>query len=383
MPTLAPADAAYAAGAVYNLIYQESLEAFGTKLDDKFAIGTGRRFEGEAGALLWKDTTGFAVVAKGRSGGVHAGEALIVIRGSRKNVKDLVLTDGNVGIRHSHGGHPVHAGFEQCFGSFKRAIAKHMSGWNPGHVHCVGHSLGGALAALTAEWIRAEGMAQTSLYTFGSPRVGTQGFATNLTKAVHADNIYRVSHRADLVTMIPLWPFVHVPAPGTDCFIDKGGNLPSVAWHDMGRYYESVKGAAWVGLRQPVPETHWQANVRTWLEADDFVDFSIGSIRMIQRAMVYLIGRICHAAGVPLQMLLTAGLTVLDALSMLLHKGLRLGGELSLMAASLLRKVMAAVGHTVRKVGDVTMAFVRWVVSSFASAVYRTAARAVDAVHPS
>lgn len=383
MPALAPADAAYAAGAIYNLIYQESLEAFGTGLDDKFAIGAGRRLEGEAGALLWKDTTGFAVVARGRSGTAYADEALIVIRGSRKNVKDLVLTDGNVAIRRSHGGHPVHAGFEQCFGTFKKALARHMRGWNPGRIHCVGHSLGGALAALTAEWIRAEGMARTDLYTFGSPRVGTQGFATNLTKAVHADNIYRVSHRADLVTMIPLWPFVHVPTPGIDCFLDKGGHLPSVAWHDMGRYHASVKGATWAGLRQPAPETDWKGNVREWLDAEGFVDFSMRSIRMIQHAIVYLIGKICHAAGVPIQLLLTTGLTVLDALSMLLHKGLRIGGELSAMTASLLRKILQATGHMVRKVADATATFVRWVVSSFASAVYQAAARAVDAAHPS
>nr|WP_274054955.1 hypothetical protein [Thalassomonas haliotis] len=39
-------------------------------------------------------------------------------------------------------------------------------------MHCVGHSPGGALAALTADWIKAGFGKTVYLYTFAAPRVG-------------------------------------------------------------------------------------------------------------------------------------------------------------------------------------------------------------------
>jgi len=46
-----------------------------------------------------------------------------------------------------------------------------------------------------------------ALYTFGSPRVGTEGFEENLEGVFHA----RVVHQNDLVTQVPpafsIWPF--------------------------------------------------------------------------------------------------------------------------------------------------------------------------------
>ena len=79
MAVLAPADAAYAADSIYNLIDTSRLAAFGDKLNDKFAISSGRRLEGEAGAMFLKYRSGFALVAEGKSPGAFQGETLIAI----------------------------------------------------------------------------------------------------------------------------------------------------------------------------------------------------------------------------------------------------------------------------------------------------------------
>jgi len=78
------------------------------------------------------------------------------------------------------------------------------------------------------------------LYTFGSPRVGFEDFARSLTHNIGQKNIYRAYHRTDVVSMIPMWPFVHVPQPGIECFIDSPGLVPGIDYHKMDKYLVSV-----------------------------------------------------------------------------------------------------------------------------------------------
>lgn len=80
-----------------------------------------------------------------------------------------------------------------------------------------GHSLGAALATLTASVIPP-----ACLYTFGSPRVGDQAFADSLHVVVHE----RYVNCCDLVTGVPLgtllWPYVHA---GHLRYIDSEGQV--------------------------------------------------------------------------------------------------------------------------------------------------------------
>ena len=75
----------------------------------------------------------------------------------------------------------------------------------PTCLHLVGHSLGGAIAQITAIWASEKGI-PVNLYTFGAPRVV-------LNHSVHfaAHNIgqYRVTHGADPIPCVPAWPFSH------------------------------------------------------------------------------------------------------------------------------------------------------------------------------
>jgi triacylglycerol lipase len=77
-----------------------------------------------------------------------------------------------------------------------------------------GHSLGGALAAVTAERaLREKGIQQADVYTFGMPRVGTALFAASY--APLAQTTYRFMHGQDIVPTVPPreFGFVHVGRP--------------------------------------------------------------------------------------------------------------------------------------------------------------------------
>ena len=79
--------------------------------------------------------------------------------------------------------------------AFEQYVTEHT----PRCIHCVGHSLGGAIAQLTALWAQERGI-PAKLYTFGSPRVVVEHFVPSA-----ASNIknYRVIHGADPVPYIP------------------------------------------------------------------------------------------------------------------------------------------------------------------------------------
>src|SRR5690606_36020773 len=121
---------------------------------------------------FFEKTSGFALVGEGKDR--HQGDHVIAIRGTNTNFD--WLTNGNFGFSTCLGGSTVHSGFNQTFESMtptcERLFAPRLKGGGNGTVHCVGHSLGGALASLTAEWVKIRFGRPVNLYTFGSPRVG-------------------------------------------------------------------------------------------------------------------------------------------------------------------------------------------------------------------
>ncbi|WP_245597615.1 lipase family protein [Psychromonas aquimarina] len=155
---------------------------------------------------LFDHKTGFAVIGKGKQGGQYQGHHVIAFRGTAS--KRDAITDLHCGLSTSANNLPVHAGFNKSFNSMKSALETYFTKNDMGPVHCVGHSLGGALATLAANWLKARYKGRpVNLYTFGSPRIGYEGFA-NQTKA-SLNKIYRCIHAADPVPLVPLWPFVH------------------------------------------------------------------------------------------------------------------------------------------------------------------------------
>src|SRR5215469_65913 len=75
-------------------------------------------------------------------------------------------------IRPTDGG--AAAGFSTAIRSVERDILAALPTRRP--VMVTGHSLGGALAVLFAQWIKAMGREVEAVYTFGAPRPGRRNF---------------------------------------------------------------------------------------------------------------------------------------------------------------------------------------------------------------
>lgn len=133
------------------------------------------------GRVIRGATDAFGVCAIG--GGQYKNDIFLIFRGttSANNNADWV-SNARIGIEFSHSGAPVHLGFNQVFSSMLPAIREFLAkhGSVTGTVHCIGHSLGGAIANLAADWIKKTRGGAVRLYTFGAPRVGTSWFARSM-----------------------------------------------------------------------------------------------------------------------------------------------------------------------------------------------------------
>ncbi|MCB1777549.1 MAG: lipase family protein, partial [Candidatus Competibacteraceae bacterium] len=212
MSTLTPQQAAAIATGVYRLMNRSisELQARGGELgcEDRFAIDDSSRFTGQSGGLIaWKEITGFGYIAAGQ--GSYQGEMLLATRGTQS--KPDWLSNLNIGLQLGPGGYPVHAGFNEVWKSFAPEVRAFLRNRNPTLIHCVGHSLGGALASLGADYLSAAQAGAVKLYTFGAPRAGVGLFAESLSSRIGVDHMFRVYHTADPVPMIPVFPFQHAP----------------------------------------------------------------------------------------------------------------------------------------------------------------------------
>jgi predicted lipase len=210
MAVLTPQEAAKLANKVYDIKNEEDWKAITSLL----AMTPQSAFEGfdknsnrVIGKSGWGQSTGFAYIANGT--GKRAGESLVAIRGTASFAD--ALTDARVSFARSPSGYVVHRGFSLTFESIKPEIESYFKkvNNNPSCIHVVGHSLGGALACLTAEYLSLLGN-NVILYTFGCPRVGDSFYSAQLNHLIGVNNINRVYHEADPVSMIPLYPFVPV-----------------------------------------------------------------------------------------------------------------------------------------------------------------------------
>ncbi len=128
--------------------------------------------------------------------------AILVFRGSHQ-LQDWLSNLKTYPTPWSSGG-KVHKGFKDALEQVWVELEQVLTSLTV-PVFYTGHSLGGALATLTASL-----KPPLALYTFGSPRVGDSQFA----KTCEWIQAYRVVNNRDLVTTVPpsqlLWKFCHV-----------------------------------------------------------------------------------------------------------------------------------------------------------------------------
>ncbi len=142
----------------------------------------------------------------------------------------------------------VHLGFLNAFNKIKQDVSKELE-----RLECpvfyTGHSLGGALATLAAALHRPHG-----LYTFGSPRVGTQKFADSLGGLP----VYRVVNNGDVVTRLPtskgLFGFRHA-GERIELNVGAGQTRPgNGGLSDFLEVMNAIRGLDFDAINIPVPD---------------------------------------------------------------------------------------------------------------------------------
>lgn len=376
MTPLSPETAARLAKSVYDIRTQpiDKLLMDGT-LDDGMNILTPEsagKFSGASGAGFIKQLSRFGYVAEGAN--TRKGELFVVTRGT--NTLFDGITDGNVGYQKGPSGHVVHAGFNETWKSFRDEMMTCLRRRNPAAIHCVGHSLGGALAFLNADHLSNIGAGKVYLYTFGSPRVGFRGFSESLTRRLGPDSIFRVSHTADPVTMVPLFPFFHAPITGTRYEIANGGGVFRASAHKMEEsYIDGVGHMSWSavgGLYAQARAQEVQSEEEMLNAIEKFagpVMYSVKFYREIMRGIRWVMKKAGLAGLVTTQLALSCGFTAMDQIAEILAQGSRLSEKMGNYVNALVRAIMRFIGKAADTAINVTAAFLRWVLGLLLQAI--------------
>ena len=388
MNSLNPASAARLASDIYlvqhevligeyfeNPVFQTSSKSTPSHNHLKASVG---------GRLVLKYKDGFGMCAEG--GDQYKNELFLVFRGTTgKNKGADVLTDARIGIKSNEHGLPVHIGFHHCFTSMIPEIKKFFEGYkgNVTMVHCVGHSLGGAVASLAADWVKRTYGHNTKLYTFGAPRVGTDWFVKSTTTILGDENMHRVYHRTDPVPMVPLYPFMHAPYQKLGHYLFSSQPLASGAAHFMANYAKSVEGKTWAQLcEKPDQPCNLEREIEAWLSSMSPVDASSPAFwRWVDSALIYVIKKITMSAIITLQSGIIGFFTIADKIAFILHSGIDLANEVSDWVEHLMRKIMQALGMTIAKTKqELTHNLIRHVLMRLSDKATQDARNAIEKV---
>lgn len=138
---------------------------------------------------------------------------LIVARGTQE-IADWVRDVNATQVPNESGSGQAHHGFHEAFKAVRDFVVPYLDAFrnNSQKIVVCGHSLGGAIALLMAEWLRNNWSEDVLLYTYGSPRAGDEGFVKGASALTH----HRIVNHNDLIPTVPapwmdtkgafLWP---------------------------------------------------------------------------------------------------------------------------------------------------------------------------------
>ncbi|PCM44863.1 lipase family protein [Marinobacter sp. ANT_B65] len=387
MATLSPRIASELADLVYqireaNIAGDYRLFTGGMEVDNVFDFDLSRGpIHGVSGGFFgfFQKSSGFALVGEGKNA-AFKNDHVIAVRGTR-TAQDW-LTNGNVGVSVGYNGSTVHAGFNDTFESMKPALERiltpRISNTGHGTVHCVGHSLGGALAGLAAEWVRIRYKKSVKLYTFGAPRVGLNGFAEKSTFG--CEKIYRCTHGADPVPKVPLWPFTHAPNNGSEFRLDGGQGISKHA-HGMGLdanpgYRNTAKSNGWKGL-QKSSNNFLNQPVRLKYQDRYQASFSTLWADKIGAALITLLKDAGYYHIVLVQAGIGTTLTFYDLVARTLEEVAKASVRFAEQTAGLLGHMLVFAGKLTVDVVSLTYQFIKWVFDQTKNVLYRVVKQAL------
>lgn len=349
MKSIEPFFAAALADGVYSITRRSTLER---AMDDLNMMFRGV-FEfseknmlaaktGGPGFIKCKTAFGFTLLGRGK----YQGQAFILVRGTQY-LADWLTNLNVISTRSCGFSQPVHDGFNAAFKSMLpqiREFAKSLQSHGVHTIHCVGHSLGGALATLCGEWIKANLGMKPFIYTFGSPRVGFDGFAGACVREIGSDRIYRAYHKTDVVPCIPIWPYVHTPNDGTEYFLPSPGVLPGAEYHGMEHYINSVKNKNWEMLASLKREEKTDLSIMAWLKSQTPASVTMKAVEWIDAALQFVVRKVVGVAAWLLSSALGASATIMDRLAYILSNGVTMEENISGWVALLIKKIQQFLG---------------------------------------
>ncbi len=334
--------------------------------------------------------SGFGFMAQLK--GARSKEIVIATRGTA-SLPD-VHTDLNAMPSRGPTGHLVHMGFGNTFKSYvqqmKEFIKQQNLGFKPTAIHCMGHSLGGALANLNAAACAELGF-NAHLYSVAAPRVGMVPYAEHLSKKMNPEHVHRVANEADVVTMVPCYPFVHAPYIHGTHLLDGGRLRINPAKHMLDNGYVSMRTNSWKQLQSASQGRQLQLenDLRLIQGSTGYFEamahmqgafFSGRLLKIINMAFNDLLIRLGAQSLLSVNSYGTGAFTVLDQLAEMLARYaqgcLKRGKEI----LGLLNAVMAYLGRAANSVVDATVATIRWVFGLLMQSVNTMAKMALDAL---
>jgi len=335
-----------------------ALDLLGQDFDFNLANNVVQGTSGSFMEHIFKHKTGFALIGTGKKNGSYSGHTVIALRGTA-NKRDAV-TDMHCGLSTSANNLPAHAGFNKTFNSIRPVLNSYFTQNNTGPVHCVGHSLGGALANLTANWLHNKQSGRPiSLYTFGAPRVGYASFADKTSNSLH--RVFRCLHTADPVPLLPFWPFVHTEgeytlnaAPTISANAHKmAGNAPGYI-----STASAFKSFAAVNKRN----AHWhKEQVRLDYEKRHQASFTSKWAHRLGAALITLLKDTGYLYEI--QHMITSGLTFYDKIAILLTKVANMPGKFAEQQRGMLGHMLVFSGKPGVVITEMSYKFIRWVLS--------------------
>ncbi|MFV8780920.1 lipase family protein [Microbulbifer sp. SA54] len=380
MALLTPELSANIANDIYLIKNEKNRQLFFDLYSDQFDFEPGNQLNGKTGAfIVLKKEQPLGLAALGTKH--RTGEALIAVRGTANGYD--ALTDLNAGLKQFHTGGQVHQGFFYSFQSLLPDLEKFI-GNLPAKVHtihCVGHSLGGALATLVADYLKAKSGRTVKLYTFGSPRVGLNFFADGADRRLGQNNIFRVYHRTDPVPMVPTWPFIHVSDNGPgDLLLKSGLALNPAEYHLMKNYIASLSGNEekhnWDLVRKKRPPAPIQRSIQSWLESDGPLSLTLNTAWVAAEAVMWVLKKVVELAGIALVVTGSSTFTLLDQLAIFLQKAYEFGKKLSHWVTRLIIRLGKLIGITIKEGTNITVAIIRSVFFRVHNAVSELVLRA-------
>lgn len=333
------------------------------------------------GRLIRAANDSFGLCAKGAN--AFEGDLFLIFRGTTtENDNADMLTDARIGIQRSVTGSPVHIGFDHAFRSMLPDIRQFISQSSiSGMVHCVGHSLGGAVATLAADWAASATSLPVKLYTFGQPRVGLTFFSAMLSQKLGPQNIHRVFHTTDPVPMVPVFPYVHNPLPGYGHRKMSENPIISGDAHMIASYKKGLPND-WGSLDSAAPLNSHEDAIEEWLKSNAYSNPNCPkTFEWLERAILWLLKKTLSNLAVGIQWAAMGVHTFVDKLAWLLAKGIEIKDKCSEFVKLFVKKVMSILGFKYQEgKTSITQQFLRFILETLMKRANDLAIKAIRAI---